>query len=293
MNYFERIQNAIEFIESNLHGELKITDVASKAYFSTFYFQRLFQTISGFSVQEYIRKRRLSEAAALLKETDNNLLEIAIYYQYGSHEAFTRAFEDCFGITPSKCRKENANLVLQPKINFLDYRKKFTGAPSMNKPNIIYLGSTNITGYEYKTDLDNDKYFEDIPEFYVDFGSNEYYMKIPNQIIPGLQYGVLGSFHNDEGFSFVIGKAVRHSNKANSNGFISFAIPAGQYAEFKVTGSVELVQDTRRYIYNTWLPNTNYERCEGPDFEIADVVNSKFPNKLDLKTYIPIKLKNR
>ncbi|MBH9787938.1 helix-turn-helix transcriptional regulator, partial [Clostridioides difficile] len=84
MDYFERIQNAIEFIEKNLHEKLTITDISSQSYFSAFHFQRLFQAITGFSVQQYIRNRRLSEAASLLATTTQNILEIAINFQYGS-----------------------------------------------------------------------------------------------------------------------------------------------------------------------------------------------------------------
>lgn len=72
MDYYSRIQNAIEFIELNLNEDISITDIASKAFFSVFHFQRLFQAISGFSVKGYIRKRRMTEAAILLKAMDFN-----------------------------------------------------------------------------------------------------------------------------------------------------------------------------------------------------------------------------
>ena len=118
MDYFERIQNAIEFIEENLQEKLTITDISSQSYFSAFHFQRLFQAITGFSVQQYIRNRRLSEAASLLATTTQNILEIAINFQYGSQEAFTRAFVQYFGVTPAKYRKGANSILLQPKINF-------------------------------------------------------------------------------------------------------------------------------------------------------------------------------
>lgn len=70
MDYYKRIQNAIHFIEDNLTQKLRIVDISSKACFLTFHFQRVFQAISGFSVQEYILKRRLTEAAELIKHTD-------------------------------------------------------------------------------------------------------------------------------------------------------------------------------------------------------------------------------
>lgn len=289
MDYFERIQNAIEFIEENLQEEIEINKIASKAFFSTFHFQRLFQAISGFSVQEYIRKRRLSEAAVLLKKTNKNILDIAISYKYNSQEAFTRAFKGYFNITPAGYRKTNIIVNNQNKINFLDYRKNIKGEINMNKPDIINLNKINITGYEYKTNLNDYEYFKDIPEFYNDFRKNEYYLRIPQRYKPSICYGIACNFQDDGRFSFIIGEEVDAFSEEIYDNFVSFEIPEGKYAEFKICGAVDLVQNTRRYIYSNWLPNSNYERREGPDFEVTDVCNSAFPNNMNMKIYIPIK----
>jgi AraC family transcriptional regulator len=289
MDYYQRIQTAIEFIEKNLQEELNITDIAAEACFSAFHFQRLFQAISGFSVQEYIRKRRLSEAAALLKETSKNILEIAVSFQYNSQEAFTRAFESYFGITPAKYRKAEIRINRLNKINLLAYQKNIKGEINMNKPEMIHLDNTAIIGYEYKTNLNNDKHFEEIPRFYDHFGRNEYYLRIPNKIAPDMAYGIACNFHDNGDFSFIVGEKVEKLVAELESGLVNFEIPGGKYAEFKVNGSIDLIQNTRKYIYGTWLPNSNYERREGPDFEVTDVRNSAYPHGISMKIYIPLK----
>ncbi len=206
MDYFERIQDSIEYIEEHLQNELLITKVSSASYFSAFHFQRLFHAITGFSVQQYIRNRRLSEAALLLESTSKNILEIAISFQYGSQEAFTRAFANYLGVTPSKYRKVKNTIPLQTKINFLDYKIK--GELIMNKPEIVYIKKKLITGYVYKTTLQDEKYFIDIPEFYFDFGKNQYYERISNKIAPNMAYGVSTQFQDDGRFSFIVGEEV-------------------------------------------------------------------------------------
>ncbi len=289
MDYFERIQDSIEYIEKNLQDELNIIEISAKSCFSAFHFQRLFQAITGFSVQQYIRSRRLSEAAVLLKETKKNILEIAVSFQYGSQEAFTRAFVNYFGITPAQYRKTETIVIQQAKINFLDYKNRMKGDISMNRPEITLLKKIHIIGYEYKTNLNNEKYFAEIPVFYFDFGRNEYYQRIPKKIAPNMAYGISTHFHDDGHFSFIIGEEVQEFNTELESGFVNFEIPEGKYAEFKVNGTADLVQNTRRYIYGTWLPNSNYERKDGPDFEITDVMHSIFPNEMKMKIYIPIK----
>lgn len=289
MDYYYRIQNAIDFMELNLKGDISTTDIASKAFFSAFHFQRLFQAISGFSVQEYIRKRRLTEASILLRKTDKTILEIAVDFQYGSQEAFTRAFEGYFGMTPAKYRKmQECSINLLGKINFMDYEGKLRGDINIDKPNIIHVNKIYISGYEYKTNLNDEKYFDKIPDFYHDFGRNEYYMRIPERIAPAFSYGISCNFHDDGQFSFIVGEAVKQQIERLESGFINLEIPEGKYAEFKVDGSIGIAQNTWRYIYGTWLPNSNYERREGPDFELTDVCNSSYPDRISMKIYIPI-----
>ncbi|GFZ33149.1 AraC family transcriptional regulator [Clostridium zeae] len=290
MNYYHRIQNSIEFIETNLEQNIDIVDIASKAYFSAFHFQRIFQAISGFSVQSYIRKRRMTEAAILLKRTDKNILEIAIAFQYGSQEAFTRAFEGCFNITPYKYRKsQESRINLIHKINFMDYEKKIQGELDMDKPEIIDLSRTYIVGYEYKTNLIDEQYFSEIPGFYHDFGRNEYYMRISERIAPAFSYGISCNYQDDGQFSFLVGEAVKCPSDGLECNLVNLEIPEGKYAIFNISGSVEIAQNTWRYIYKTWLPNSNYERREGPDFEVTDVCNSMYPDRMKMKIYIPVK----
>lgn len=294
MDTFERIQAAIEHIEENLQEELPITEISAKACFSAFHFQRLFQAITGFSVQEYIRKRRLSEAAVLLKETQQSVLEIAVGYQYGSQEAFTRAFEACFGVTPAKYRRAATPLPLQKKMNFFAYQKKEKGTLSVNKPTIVELNAIDIIGYRYQTNLRHEQYLADIPQFYADFGSKQYFQHIPHKTAPDMAYGISCDFRDDGGFSFIVGEEVNAAlldaepTRALPEGFVHFQLPPGKYAEFKVSGGFEQPQHVRSYIYGIWLPNSNYERREGPDFEITDVVNSSYPDLIKMKIYIPV-----
>jgi len=154
---------------------------------------------------------------------------------------------------------------------------------------MIYLQKKLIIGYEYNTSLQDEKYFTDIPGFYINFRKNLYYERIPHKLAPNFAYGISTNFHDNGQFSFIIGEEVRSSTESLDNGFVQFEIPEGKYAVFTVNGAAEAIQNTRRYIYGVWLPNSNYERNEGPDFEITDVINSVYPNDMKMNIYIPIK----
>lgn len=99
------INDSIAFIESRLTENLSINELAGQAFFSRTHYQRLFHSIVGEPVMEYIKKRRLQLACVELVETKATVLEIALKYGYGSHEGFLRAFKAHFGVAPTRYRK--------------------------------------------------------------------------------------------------------------------------------------------------------------------------------------------
>src|SRR5579872_3452276 len=93
-------QKALWFIESHLAEALTLDEIASVGEVSRFHMVRAFAAGTGLSVMRYVRARRLSEAARALASGAPDILTLALDADYGSHEAFTRAFRDHFGITP-------------------------------------------------------------------------------------------------------------------------------------------------------------------------------------------------
>src|SRR3954447_10651451 len=97
-------QKALWYIESHLGRSLALDDVADVAGVSRFHLVRAFTAATGFSVMRYVRARRLTEAARALARGAPDILSLALDADYGSHEAFTRAFRDHFGVTPEAVR---------------------------------------------------------------------------------------------------------------------------------------------------------------------------------------------
>ncbi|WP_145048391.1 effector binding domain-containing protein [Paenibacillus xylanexedens] len=288
MDHYTRIQLAITYLEEHLQDEFNVKQTAACAGFSAFHFQRLFQAITGYTVLEYVRRRRLSEAAQHVRNTSEGILDIALNWGYQSQEAFTRAFATYWGVTPAKFRKLEDNsysLKLQQMIDFNDYRNQLGGGFYMNTPRIVTLEPIRIIGYEYKTNLNDNQHYGEIPGFYHQFGTERKFMDIPDRSRQDLAYGIACHFQEDGQFSFIIGEESASVTPLLEPGYVEFEIPGGVYAEFKVDGSG---QDIRKMIYGSWLPQSNYERGEGADFEVTDVWKSS-PEQLDMKIYIPLK----
>lgn len=122
-NNFCIFTTALDYIEHNLCSEFTQEDIAAVCYCSLSALQKLWRYATHTSLKEYISKRRLTNAGIDLLNTDMTVIDIAMKYQYNSHEVFTRAFTKQWGVAPSVFKKEwNKSCGLFPKLN-RDYLK--------------------------------------------------------------------------------------------------------------------------------------------------------------------------
>jgi AraC-like DNA-binding protein len=101
---------AVQYIENNLTNDISIEDVSNHVFMSSSNFQRIFNSVTGITIGDYIRNRRLSLSGRDLFLTDSKVIDIAMRYQYDSQESFTKAFTRFHGITPYSARKQRHRL---------------------------------------------------------------------------------------------------------------------------------------------------------------------------------------
>jgi AraC family transcriptional regulator len=118
VSFAQDFENAIDFIDESLAGEIDFELIAKKARCSVYHFQRMFSFLVNLPLSEYIRRRRMTLAAFELQNTDAKIIDIALKYGYDSHSSFTRAFQSVQGITPSKARLDGVCLTAYPKLSF-------------------------------------------------------------------------------------------------------------------------------------------------------------------------------
>jgi AraC-like DNA-binding protein len=108
LNYEALVRQSLDFIENNLRGRICLEDLAKNVYLSKYHFHRVFHGVTGESVSKFIHKRRMEEAARELMVTEKPIIDIALSYQFGSPEAFSRAFRRVHGIAPGEYRRQYA-----------------------------------------------------------------------------------------------------------------------------------------------------------------------------------------
>ena len=122
--WYKSVQDIVEEIDRCIKNRddesLTLTHLAERLGYSEFYVSRKFKEISGMQFKNYLRYRRLAFALKDVRDTQNGILDIALDYGFSSHEAFTRAFKEAYGITPSEYRKKPVPVVLRTAIKPFD-----------------------------------------------------------------------------------------------------------------------------------------------------------------------------
>ena len=142
MNMLKQLNAAIEYIETNLYAECDLDTAAGIACVTADSFIRFFSYMTGMTLTEYVRRRRLTLAAQDLQHSKTPIVDIAMKYGYDSATTFSRAFTKQHGITPSVYRKIGGSLKVYPPASFHIMIK---GAKEMDF-RIIELGDTFVYG---------------------------------------------------------------------------------------------------------------------------------------------------
>lgn len=270
MKWLENLSNAIEYIENNLDKEISIDTAAQIACCSTYYFQRVFTYVAGISLSEYIRRRRMSQAAFELQKTDKKVLDIALKYGYSSPTAFNRAFQNVHGITPVAAKTIGTLLNAYPPIRF---SVKVTGGTAMSY-RITKKAAMRIVGIRIPLVSDMDENQKIVPEFWRDTLENDYLPKIvelANQEPSGI-LGVTVYVNPQEIFYYI---AASTTETVPENMF-EFEIPASTWVVFENDGYFkEDVQNVFKRFYTEWLPFSGYEYAGLPDLEVYPVMPGK------------------
>ncbi|GGG64569.1 AraC family transcriptional regulator [Paenibacillus radicis (ex Gao et al. 2016)] len=295
--YESIIQHVVDEIEVRLGEDLKFTDLAKLSSFSDFHFHRVFQSIAGLPVMEYVRKRRLVHAAYSVAHTDEKLLDIALNYGFGTPETFIRAFRKMYGITPSEYRKRGFRPPVYAKVNVLERRfNPYLGGIRMNYE-IVTKPSFTVIGYSIRTRNADGQNTRDIPAFWSRYMQEGLGKRLYEQASSNAEYGICDDFDMESGeFSYIIGVQAKEGAEA-PEGTVTRHYPEQTYAVFTTPQAdsdhfTDSIQNTWTAIFSEWFPHSSYEHAGAAEFEYYDERCWRDRNTLlEMDIYIPVKRK--
>lgn len=275
MDWLLRMNRALDYIESNLTGEIELKEVAQSAYCSSHQFQRMFSFITNVTLAEYIRRRRLTLAAIELQNSDMRVIDIAVKYGYESPVSFARAFQSLHGVNPASAREEGTALKAYPRLSFLISMK---GEKAMNY-RIETKESFHVFGIEKIFQLNG----EDTPgELWKQSHANgevkrlaEHAGTLPTAINQDYhKVHAVCSYKKTEEDTFPYMLCAFQSGSSKVGGYTSVTIPAQTWAIFQSDPFAwdqfdETIETLYKRFFSEWLPTAGYEQVDGMELEIT------------------------
>ncbi len=270
MDWIKSFQKAVDYVEEHICEPVDYKRIAQEMNVSSFYFQKIFSILCGFTVGEYIRSRRLALAGSELLSTDEKIIDIALKYGYDSPEGFTRAFARLHGITPSDVRKNGA-----PVRSFarLSVSISVKGGSSMDYK-IMKKEAFKIIAKEQRfKKVEDIQGRSDIPAFWTEcHGDGTVKYLSENCKKDGILGGsVVGMCMEDstvvKDFPYLIG--AEYAGVDVPNGYKVVDVPAAEWAVFGIDGlGEEKIQQTWHKIFAEFFPSSTYKPAGNFDLEV-------------------------
>lgn len=252
MENVKKLNELIQYVENNLDKEINNTKMAQILCVNTYTLYRIFMFVTGISLTEYIRNRRLSMAGIEILNSNCKIIDLAIKYGYNSSDGFSRAFTKFHGITPTDAKKNIKYLRNYPPYSFSNFR--------LNKElnyKIQHHGKfeLNAIGFESKI-----KDFHILaPKFWISLNKDENLRNILNNEV---SYGVLKYDDSVNGSYYV-------ASKCNLDNSVCLTIPECDWIVFEITQCTgDYFYEFSHYVYSNWIPFSGYNIKNIPEVEV-------------------------
>lgn len=290
------LKRAITYMEDNMLHNIKVNDVAKEVNISEFYLQKGFQIMTGYSISEYIRNRRLYLAALDLVSTSDKIIDLADKYGYETPESFTKAFNRYHGFTPSYLRRTKIPIkpFLPIKISIV-----IQGGENMDY-SIEKMNGFKVIGYSKWFDYETS--YKEIPKFWQDV----FCKKVQNllekpapetleeETIINCKIGEFGVCI-DEGqegkFRYMI--AGTYTEGEIPEGMDVFELPDLEWAKFKCVGPTPgALQSVNTKVFQEWLPgNAEFDIAFPANVEWYSAEGNTSDIDYESAVWVPVKRK--
>jgi AraC family transcriptional regulator len=285
----EIIGACINFIEKNIYTKISLDDLSHHTGVSKFYLHRMFKSLTGESIMEYVQSRKLSSSINQLINTNMRIIDIALDYGFDFEQSYIRAFRKKFGFTPLKVRTDQSSIIITEKLNINDLLS--VNNTIICKPFFVFKQKFDIIGIKSKIiSKSGDKISNALG---CDFFYN-HRNKIINATNPNVYFGYTDWGYNSDGFVYYIPSLQVPHLKNIPEGMVGISIPAHKYVVFRFVGFFRPDDIKGRQIgrllvqmYSKWILKSNYKFADTFRFEYIDTALSK-DDYCELDIYQPI-----
>lgn len=294
MEWITALKSTLDYIEKHLQDDIRVETLAQRVYLSPYYLQNGFRIMTGYSLGEYIRNRRLYEAALLLINNEGKITDVALQYGYETPESFSKAFSRFHGITPRDVRKNPQIRCFLP----LNVHVEITGGDRMNYV-VSPVWGFKVIGFERIFSYETCS--EEIPAFWDEICERYCTHTIYAGLAPSCpqeqaimdncigEYGVCIDDVGNGKIRYLI--AGRYTGGPVPDGMVLYEFPQGEWAKFSSVGPLpKSLQALNTYIFKDWLPgNTEYEMAGNYNIEWYSTDGEKSDDDYKSGIWIPVR----
>jgi AraC family transcriptional regulator len=235
MNYYVNLINEIIiYIEDNIYEKLSLDDLAGHFCISKFHFNRMFKTVSGMTLKQYILGRKLTQSLSYLKEKDVSVTDIAYQFGFEYPEVFSRAFKKQFGVSPSACKAEKTNENLVKKVSIVERDiVNYKGTLTLNGTH-AYCAKLHLEGIFVEVDVHDEEFkalMTSTGETFVEASQKSDWLDHERL------YTVV-TCHGEDADEYTVFYGMKRELAAKESSFQKHTIPSGWYAKFIYKGDM-------------------------------------------------------
>ena len=284
------IHNLIYLIETNIREELDLDEIANQTGFSKYYIDRLFKAITGKTLINYVRGRRLTLSLDDLVNTRLNIIDIAQEYQFSYEQTYIRAFKQQFGMTPAQYRRSHCNMAKVKTLDILSLYLYENGL--LTEPRMCTLPQLYLQGIEREIEHSHNYFHQDTNQLVKEW-SNNYFPHIKNVVEPSVYIGYVQYTHHPYGRTYSACTEVKEPAYTVPP-VKNYTIPAQEYAMFKYVGlhsPYDITFKTLQSLYNRINHWREKNEVKTAGFHIERLEMKKCDaNYCDMDIYIPVHL---
>ena len=273
MEWTGTLKCAISYMEEHLLEDIHAGDVAEAVHISPFYLQKGFRIMTGYSIGEYLRYRRLYLAALEVLAGRSKVIDLAYKYGYDTPESFTKAFSRFHGVSPAQLKQDSWKITPFLPLKII---VKVQGGTDMDVT-VEKMKRFQVIGFEREFSLEDS--YEKIPEFWGEF-RDAYLKPLWAKAKPETEmervlceccigeYGICIDDLGKEGkFRYLIGGT--YQGGLVPEGMTLYEFPDMEWAKFRCTGPMPgALQSVNTKVFREWLPgNEEYEIAMGANVE--------------------------
>ncbi|WP_327692411.1 AraC family transcriptional regulator [Streptomyces sp. NBC_00459] len=259
------LNQLVDLVEEHLVEELDVDKLARALGTTEYHLRRMFSSLAGMPLLEYVRRRRMTVAAADVVRGKEDLLGIAVRHGYGSSEAFGRAFRAVHGVGPGDVRRNGGPLRTQPQLRF---RLTVEGSIPMDT-RLVDRPAFRLAGHATRVPLIHQGVNPHIQEHIAALPPEEHLrLKALSDTEPKGLLQVTDDLDPDsrEGseLTYLHGVALSRDTPV-PDGLDTIEVPPGMWAVFRTSGPhPQALQTTWAATATEWFPSNPWRLRPGP-----------------------------